>query len=66
MFQSPQMELVFQYLSNFRKDILDQVISQPLKEAEFYKCQGQINVIDDIMGLPNLLLTAKLRNEGEE
>ncbi len=59
------MALVFQYLSNFRKDVLDQLINQEMKEAAFYKCQGQINMIDDILHLPELLTIAKLRNEGE-
>jgi hypothetical protein len=41
------------------------MINQDLKESTYYRTQGSIQIIDDILGFPGLLETAKLRNEGE-
>jgi hypothetical protein len=57
----PRMGRILRYLSNMRSDLLDDLISNKMEVEKFYKIQGQIDIIDDILGLPKLLETSKLR-----
>lgn len=55
------MGLILQYLSSERLRILNTLVNDKMEIETFYKAQGGIQIIDDLLGLPTLLNTAKLK-----
>lgn len=53
------MGLIIQYLNSSRQFILNDLVTADLKAASYYRSQGQIKTIDDILGLPEFLVSYK-------
>lgn len=61
LFRLETMQLVLAYLNNYRTDLLEELISKELNPASFNLTQGKIQMIDDVLGIPRLLTSARLK-----